>query len=143
MCRVHNFQDDGLDLQVEVMWALTDFTVRRPANPLAPGLSNLFAAGRNPKLSMGIAHPSLLSQRRLNERWLLYCCQEDNGATHAVLGSHREEPRDGPLGYKQPTVQAVMPKGSVVVWTGEHPPHGSLYTHVYTLFDWRAEDVMR
>ena len=60
-----------------------------------------------------------------------------------MLGSHREEPRDGPLGYKQPTVQAVMPKGSVVVWTGEQPPHGSLYTHVYTLFDWRAEDVMR
>ena len=87
--------------------------------------------------------PSLLNQRRLSKRWLLYCWQEDNGATHAVLGSHREEPRDGPLGYKQPTVQAVMPKGSVVVWTGEHLPHGSLCTHVYTLFDWRAEDVMR
>jgi len=52
----------------------------------------------------------------------------ENGATHAVLGSHREErwpslqgassSRDGLLGYSQPTTQATMPKGSVLVWTG-------------------------
>eukprot|EP01045_Picozoa_sp_COSAG04_P025885 COSAG04_NODE_3484_length_2779_cov_18.460448_1_plen_143_part_00 len=142
MCRVHNFQDDGLDLQVEVMWALTDFTVRRPCQPSVARPFQPFCcpmASVPPVWSSSpweSTHPSLLNQRRLNERWLLYCCQEDNGATHAVLGSHREEPRDGPLGFKQPTVQAVMPKGSVVVWTGEHPPHGSLY--MYTLFDWRA-----
>ena len=66
---VHDFQDAGLDPQMEVMWALSDFTV-------------------------------------------------DNGATHIVLGSHRDEPRGGPLAHRQPTVQAVMPKGSALVWTG-------------------------
>jgi ectoine hydroxylase-related dioxygenase (phytanoyl-CoA dioxygenase family) len=66
---VHDFQFTGIDPQMEVMWALTDFT-------------------------------------------------SDNGATHVVLGSHREEPRGGPLGYSQPTVQAEMPKGSALVWTG-------------------------
>ena len=66
---VHDFQNANLDPQVEVMWALTDFT-------------------------------------------------EDNGATHVVLGSHREEPRGGTLSHRQPTVQAVMNKGSALVWTG-------------------------
>lgn len=65
-----DFHRAGLDLQLEVMWALTDFT-------------------------------------------------EQNGATHAVLGSHREEPRGGRLGYKQgPGIQAFMPKGSALIWTG-------------------------
>jgi ectoine hydroxylase-related dioxygenase (phytanoyl-CoA dioxygenase family) len=63
----HNFP--GQDLQVEVMWALTDFT-------------------------------------------------EENGATHIVLGSNRETPRDGDLGYTQPAIQATMRKGSALVWTG-------------------------
>ncbi|MYA18405.1 MAG: hypothetical protein F4Z28_17365 [Gammaproteobacteria bacterium] len=66
---VHDFQNAGIDPQVEVMWALSDFT-------------------------------------------------EDNGATHVVLGSHREEPRGGHLSHRQPTVQAVMDKGSALVWTG-------------------------
>jgi hypothetical protein len=66
---VHDFQESGLDLQIEVMWALTDFT-------------------------------------------------DENGATHVVLGSHRETPRGGPLGYREPTLQATMPKGSALVWTG-------------------------
>ncbi len=61
---IHDFQDARLDPQVEVMWALTDFSA-------------------------------------------------DNGATHVVLGSHREEPR-----YRQPTVQAAMKKGSALIWTG-------------------------
>ena len=63
----HNFVEQ--DLQVEVMFALTDFT-------------------------------------------------EENGATHVVLGSNRETPRDGPLGYERPTVQATMRRGSCLVWTG-------------------------
>ena len=66
---VHDFQNANLDPQVEVMWALTDFT-------------------------------------------------EDNGATHVVLGSHREEPRGGTASHRQPTIQAVMNKGSALVWTG-------------------------
>lgn len=66
---VHDFQVTGLDLQVEVMWALTDF-------------------------------------------------RQDNGATHVVLGTHREEPRDGPLGYGEPTIQATTPRGSALIWTG-------------------------
>ena len=66
---VHDFQNANLDPQVEVMWALTDFT-------------------------------------------------EDNGATHVVLGSHREEPRGGTASHRQPTIQAVMKKGSALVWTG-------------------------
>jgi hypothetical protein len=66
---LHDFQQAGLDLQVEVMWALSDFT-------------------------------------------------EANGATHVVLGSHRDEPRGGDRGYRQPTIQAIMPRGSALVWTG-------------------------
>lgn len=66
---VHDFQEAGLDLQVEVMWALSDFT-------------------------------------------------EDNGATHVVLGSHRDEPRGGAAAYSEPTVQATMRQGSALVWTG-------------------------
>lgn len=66
---LHDFQHVGIDPQMEVMWALSDFT-------------------------------------------------EENGATHAVLGSHREAPRNGTGGYGEPTVQAVMPKGSVMIWTG-------------------------
>ncbi len=66
---IHDFQHAELDLQVEVMWALSDFT-------------------------------------------------EDNGATHAVLGSHRDEPRGGSTAHGEPTVQATMPQGSVLVWTG-------------------------
>ena len=66
---LHDFQQAGLDLQIEVMWALSDFT-------------------------------------------------EANGATHVVLGSHRDEPRGGDRGYGQPTIQAVMPRGSALVWTG-------------------------
>ena len=66
---LHDFQQAGLDLQIEVMWALSDFT-------------------------------------------------EANGATHVVLGSHRDEPRGGDQGYGQPTIQAVMPRGSALVWTG-------------------------
>ena len=66
---IHDFQEAGLDLQVEVMWALSDFTA-------------------------------------------------ENGATHVVLGSHRDEPRGGPRAYGEPTVQATMPQGSVLVWTG-------------------------
>ena len=63
----HNFVEQ--DLQVEVMFALTDFT-------------------------------------------------EENGATHIVLGSNRETPRDGPLGYERPAIQATMRRGSCLVWTG-------------------------
>ena len=66
---LHAFQAAGLDLQVEVMWALSDFT-------------------------------------------------EANGAPHVVLGSHRDEPRGGDRGYRQPTIQAIMPRGSALVWTG-------------------------
>ena len=66
---VHDFQNAGLDPQVEVMWALSDFTV-------------------------------------------------DNGATHVVLGSHRERPRGGTQSYREPTVQAEMAKGSALIWTG-------------------------
>lgn len=66
---LHDFQEAGLDLQMEVMWALTDF-------------------------------------------------DEANGATHVVPGSHREQPRDGKLAYSQPTLQATMPKGSALIWTG-------------------------
>ena len=66
---VHDFQNAALDLQVEVMWALTDFTV-------------------------------------------------DNGATHIVLGSHRESPRAGTRSHHEPTIQAAMPQGSALIWTG-------------------------
>ncbi len=66
---LYDFQHAGIDPQVEVMWALTDFTA-------------------------------------------------ENGATHIVLGSHREEPRGGTRSYSQPTVQAEMPQGSALVWTG-------------------------
>ena len=66
---VHDFQDAGIDPQVECMWALSDFTA-------------------------------------------------DNGATRIVLGSHRETPRNGHLSHSQPTIEAVMPKGSVLIWTG-------------------------
>ena len=66
---IHDFQDASLDLQLEVMWALTDFTV-------------------------------------------------DNGATHVVLGSHREEPRAGTRSHREPTIQAAMPQGSALIWTG-------------------------
>lgn len=65
----YDFQDAGIDPQVECMWALTDFTA-------------------------------------------------DNGATHIVLGSHREQPRGGSVSHAEPTIQAAMPKGSVLVWTG-------------------------
>lgn len=66
---VYDFQDAGIDPQVECMWALSDFTL-------------------------------------------------DNGATHIVLGSHREQPRGGQVSHTEPTVQATMPKGSVLIWTG-------------------------
>ena len=66
---VHDFQAASLDPQLEVMWALTDFTV-------------------------------------------------DNGATHIVLGSHREEPRAGKRSHREPTIQAAMPQGSALIWTG-------------------------
>ncbi len=75
---VHNFAGLELELQVETMWALTDFT-------------------------------------------------EANGATHVVPGSHRwpdvvdaESPKTMTWYNKSDfeTVQAVMPKGSVLVWTG-------------------------
>ena len=92
---VHDFQHAELDLQVEVMWALTDFTA-------------------------------------------------ENGATHVVLGSHGEEPsareepsageepsarecdglafartpRGGTRSYSEPTIQAAMPCGSALIWTG-------------------------
>ena len=66
---IHDFQHAGLDPQVEVMWALSDFTA-------------------------------------------------ENGATHVVLGSHRDQPRDGPRAYSEPTVQATMKQGSALIWTG-------------------------
>lgn len=66
---IHDFQESRLDPQLEVMWALTDFTT-------------------------------------------------ENGATHVVLGSHRDEPRGGPRAHEEPTVQAEMNKGSVLIWTG-------------------------
>ena len=66
---LYDFQDAGIDPQVECMWALSDFTA-------------------------------------------------DNGATHVVLGSHREKPRGGALSATEPTIQATMPKGSVLIWTG-------------------------
>jgi len=66
---VHDFQDAGIDMQLEVMWALSDFTT-------------------------------------------------ENGATHVVLGSHRDQPRGGTLGYSQPTIQATMSQGSALIWTG-------------------------
>ena len=66
---LHDFQTTGIDPQMEVMWALTDFTAQ-------------------------------------------------NGATHVVLGSHRETPRGGTASHREPTVQAVMPKGSALIWTG-------------------------
>ena len=66
---LHDFQTTGIDPQLEVMWALTDFTAR-------------------------------------------------NGATHVVLGSHRETPRGGTASHREPTVQAAMPKGSALIWTG-------------------------
>ena len=66
---LHDFQEAAIDPQLEVMWALTDFSA-------------------------------------------------ENGATHIVLGSHREEPRDGKRSYGEPTVQAVMPQGSALIWTG-------------------------
>ncbi len=66
---IHDFQESRLDPQLEVMWALTDFTT-------------------------------------------------ENGATHVVLGSHRDEPRGGPSAYGEPTIQAEMTKGSVLIWTG-------------------------
>ena len=66
---IHDFQESRLDPQVEVMWALTDFTT-------------------------------------------------ENGATHVVLGSHRDEPRGGSRAYGEPTIQAEMTKGSVLIWTG-------------------------
>ena len=65
----YDFQDAGVDPQIEVMWALSDFTA-------------------------------------------------ENGATHVVLGSHREKPRGGNLSHRQPTIQATMPQGSALIWTG-------------------------
>ncbi|MYB38644.1 MAG: phytanoyl-CoA dioxygenase family protein [Gammaproteobacteria bacterium] len=66
---VHNFEDAGLDPQMEVMWSLSPFT-------------------------------------------------KENGATHIVLGSHRDQPRGGPKAHREPTIQAEMEQGSVLVWTG-------------------------
>ena len=64
---LHDFQTTSIDPQLEVMWALTDFTAQ-------------------------------------------------NGATHVVLGSHRETPRGGTASHREPTVQAAMPKGSALIW---------------------------
>ena len=50
--------------------------------------------------------------------WALTDFTAANGATHIVLGSHREQPRGGGLSHTEPTVQAAMPKGSVLIWTG-------------------------
>jgi hypothetical protein len=66
---LHDLQRAHLDPQLEVMWALTDFT-------------------------------------------------QDNGATHTVLGSHRDDPRGGSRAFAEPTLQATMAKGSALVWTG-------------------------
>ena len=76
---VHNFAGTGLDLQMETMWALSDFT-------------------------------------------------EENGATHVIPGSHRWNDVTDPDSNSKTmtwyhtsnfeTVQATMPKGSVLVWTG-------------------------
>ena len=66
---LHNFEDAGLDPQLEVMWALSPFT-------------------------------------------------KQNGATHVVLGSHRDQPRGGPRAHREPTIQAEMGQGSVLIWTG-------------------------
>ena len=66
---LHNFEQAGLDPQMEVMWALSPFT-------------------------------------------------KENGATHIVLGSHRDQPRGGPNAHQEPTIQAEMEQGSVLIWTG-------------------------
>lgn len=50
--------------------------------------------------------------------WALTDFTTENGATHVVLGSHRDEPRGGPRAHEEPTVQAEMNKGSVLIWTG-------------------------
>lgn len=76
---VHDLAGDGLDPQIETMWALTDFT-------------------------------------------------EENGATHVIPGSHKwpdVSTRNGRKGtttwlgkVDKTDVQAAMPCGSVLVWTG-------------------------
>ena len=50
--------------------------------------------------------------------WALSDFTLDNGATHIVLGSHREQPRGGHVSMSEPTIQATMSKGSVLIWTG-------------------------
>ena len=66
---IHDLQDMGLNPQIEVMWALTDFTT-------------------------------------------------ENGATHVVLGSHQDRSQHSDTAYSEPTVQAEMSQGSLLVWTG-------------------------
>ncbi len=43
---------------------------------------------------------------------------KENGATHVVLGSHRDQPRGAPRAHREPTVQAEMQQGSALIWTG-------------------------
>ena len=50
--------------------------------------------------------------------WALSPFTKENGATHIVLGSHRDEPRGGPKAHQEPTIQAEMAQGSVLIWTG-------------------------
>ena len=50
--------------------------------------------------------------------WALTDFTAQNGATHVVLGSHRETARGGTASHREPTVQAAMPKGSALIWTG-------------------------
>ena len=50
--------------------------------------------------------------------WALTDFTAANGATHIVLGSHRDQPCGGRLAYAQATLQAAMPQGSALVWTG-------------------------
>ena len=63
---MHNFEDAGLDLQVEVMWALSPFT-------------------------------------------------KENGATHVVLGSHRDQPRGAPgRTANRPSPRLPAPPGAAL-----------------------------
>ena len=76
---VHDLAGDGLDPQIETMWALTDFTLENGATHVIPG----------------------------SHKWPDVSTREKVDGTTTWLGTVNTD-----------SVQATMPQGSVMVWTG-------------------------
>ena len=98
---VHDFQQAGLDLQVEVMWALTDFTAENGATHIVLGSHREEPSARE--------DPSAREEPS---------AREDPAARERDGLAFARTPRGGTRSFSEPTIQAAMPCGSALIWTG-------------------------